>query len=166
MEEKPLVDKEVTLRKFQGKGGWTYAEIPEILQNKHTPFGWVRVRGFIDDYEIKSYHLMPMGNGRLFLPVKAQIRKAIRKQEGDTIWVKLYADNTPTQIPEELQECLALEPNLYEKFLQYPDSEQKAFVEWIYQAKTDKTKVERISKTMDMILKGENVYQKQKDKNG
>ncbi|MCU0439201.1 MAG: YdeI/OmpD-associated family protein [Raineya sp.] len=158
MEEKPLVDKEVVLRKFQGKGGWTYAEIPEVLQNKHTPFGWVRVRGFIDDYEIKSYHLMPMGNGRLFLPVKAQIRKIIKKQEGDTIWVKLYADNAPTEIPEEFKECLVLEPNAYESFLSCSDNEQKAFIEWVYSAKTDKTKVERISKVIEMVLKNEKLH--------
>lgn len=29
--EKPLVDKDYLLQKFEGKGGWTYAEIPEIL---------------------------------------------------------------------------------------------------------------------------------------
>ncbi|KOY87927.1 hypothetical protein AD998_18885 [bacterium 336/3] len=158
MDEKPLVDKEIVLKKFQGKGGWVYAEIPEILQNKHTPFGWVRVKGFIDDYEIKGYNLMPMGKGRLFLPVKAQIRKVIKKEEGDTIWVKLYADNAPTEIPEELKECLILEPNAYEKFLECSNSEQKAFIEWVYSAKTDKTKVERIAKMIDMVLSGEKMY--------
>ena len=39
--EKPLVDKDYLLEKFQGKGGWTFAKIPEILQNKHSPFGLV-----------------------------------------------------------------------------------------------------------------------------
>ena len=164
MEEKPLVDKEVILRKFQGKGGWTYAEIPEVLQNKHNPFGWVRVRGFIDDYEIKSYHLMPMGNGRLFLPVKSQIRKVIKKQEGDVVRVKLYTDNVPTKISEELKECLALEPDAYEKFLECSDSEQRAFITWIDSAKTDKTTVERIAKMIEMLLKGEKLHQKSKSK--
>lgn len=27
---KPLVDKDCLLEKFSGKGGWTYAEIPEV----------------------------------------------------------------------------------------------------------------------------------------
>ncbi|MEY3398621.1 MAG: hypothetical protein RL220_1215, partial [Bacteroidota bacterium] len=78
-----LVDKAYRLEKFPGKGGWTYARIPEILQDKHSPFGWVRVKGSIDDVEFSSYHLMPMGNGQLFLPVKADIRKKIGKKEGD-----------------------------------------------------------------------------------
>jgi len=73
--EKPLVNKEYLLEKFPGKGGWTYVRIPEVLQNKNSPFGWVKVKGRIDDYEIKNYKLMPMGNGQLFLPVKSDIRK-------------------------------------------------------------------------------------------
>ena len=77
--DKPLVNKSYLLERFQAKGGWTYAKIPEVLQDKHSPFGWVRVRGSIDNFEIKNYHLMPMGNGNLFLPVKAEIRKKIGK---------------------------------------------------------------------------------------
>lgn len=153
--EKPLVSKKYLLEKFQGKGGWTYAQIPEILQNKNSPFGWVKVRGAIDGFEIKNFHLMPMGNGKLFLPVKAGIRKKIGKREGDYVPVVLYADNLPVEIPEELKLCLSDEPHAYETFLTYSDGEQKAFIEWIYSAKTDDTKVERISKTLDKLARGQ-----------
>lgn len=153
--EKPLVNKKYLLEKFQGKGGWTYAQIPEILQNKNSRFGWVKVRGTIDGFEIKNYHLMPMGNGKLFLPVKAGIRKKIGKKEGDHVHVVLYADNLPVEIPEELKLCLSDEPDAYETFLTYSDGEQKAFIEWIYSAKTDETKVERISKTLDKLARGQ-----------
>ncbi len=155
VEEKPLVDKEYLLQKFQGKGGWTYAQIPEILQDKHSPFGWVRVRGTIDDFEIKKYHLMPMGNGSLFLPVKASIRKKIGKKEGDIVRVVLYADNLPTEIPEELKTCLQDEPNAYQTFLSYTDGEQKTFIDWIYSAKNDETKVERIVKMLEKLRNGQ-----------
>ena len=77
-----LADNIYLLEKYPGKGGWTYARIPEILQDKTKPFGWVKVCGSIDGYEIKKCHLMPMGNDQLFLPVKAEIRKKIKKQEG------------------------------------------------------------------------------------
>ncbi|HYG01732.1 MAG TPA: DUF1905 domain-containing protein [Chryseosolibacter sp.] len=63
---KPLVNKQYRLEKFPGKGGWTFARIPEIMQDKTKPFGWVKVRGSIDGVEFKKYHLMPMGNGNLF----------------------------------------------------------------------------------------------------
>lgn len=148
----PLVDKDYLLEKFQGKGGWTYARIPEIAQNKNTPFGWVRVLGTIDSFEIKNYNLQPMGNGNLFLPVKAEIRKKIKKKEGDYVHIILFADNLPTEIPEELKLCLLDEPNAYETFLNFTNGEQKALIEWIYSAKTDTTKVERIAKTIDKIV--------------
>ena len=147
----PLVDKEYLLEKFQGKGGWTFAKIPEIAQNKNTPFGWVRVRGAIDHFEIKNYNLQPMGNGNLFLPVKAEIRKKLNKKEGDYVHIILFEDNFPTDIPEELKLCLMDEPNTYETFLNYTNGEQKTIIEWIYSAKTDATKVERIAKSIDKI---------------
>lgn len=81
-KEKPLVNSEYLLQKFPGKGGWTYAAIPEILQNKNNPFGWVKIKGSIDGFKLKQYKLMPMGNGKLFLPVKSEIRKkSIKKME-------------------------------------------------------------------------------------
>ena len=58
--QKPLINKQYKLEKFHGKGGWTFVQIPEIPQNKSNPFGLVQVKGTIDDYEIKKYHLMPM----------------------------------------------------------------------------------------------------------
>ena len=75
----PLTDKIYLLEKFSGKGGWTFVRLPEIPPGQNTPFGWVKVHGTIDRYEIKNYNLQPMGNGRLFLPVKAEIRKKNKK---------------------------------------------------------------------------------------
>ena len=150
--EKPLVDEKYLLEKFQGKGGWTYAEIPEVLQNKNTPFGWVKVKGSIDDFEFKQYRLMPMGNGRLFLPVKAEIRKKIGKEAGDYVHIVLYADDSKLEIPQEIMECFENEsPELLKTFLSFTEGEQKAYLDWIYEAKTDETKARRILKMMDRL---------------
>ncbi|MBC5774600.1 DUF1905 domain-containing protein [Pontibacter sp. KCTC 32443] len=158
--DQPLINKMYLLEKFPGKGGWTYAALPEIAPDKHAHFGWVRVRGTIDSYEIKGYHLMPMGNGQLFLPVRAEIRKKVKKQAGDWVQVILYADNTPQEVPEELLLCLQDEPAAYEKFLTCTDGEQKAFVDWIYSAKTDETKVERIVQTINKLLSNQKLHEK------
>lgn len=154
-KEQPLVDKEYLLQKFPGKGGWTYAAIPEILQNKDNPFGWVKVKGSIDDYELKQYKLMPMGNGQLFLPVKAAIRKKIGKGAGDYVRVVLYSDDSKLEIPEEITACFENEPkHIYKTFLDFPEGAQKAYIDWIYAAKTDATKVNRISKMMERLQLG------------
>lgn len=150
--DRPLVNKKYLLEKYPVKGGWTYAAIPEVLQDKKALFGWVKVKGFIDNFEINNYKLMPMGNGKLFLPLKADIRKKIGKQAGDYVTVILYEDNNPTEIPEELLQCLIDDPTAYKTFLSYTDGQQKEFIDWIYSAKTDETKVDRITETLKKLL--------------
>jgi len=160
--EKPLVNSEYLLQKFPGKGGWTYAEIPEIVQNKKSPFGWVKVRGTIDGFNLKQYKLMPMGKGRLFLPVKAEIRKEIKKQAGDYVHVILYADESSLEIPAEIIECFKNEPKkIFEHFQSFSEGEQKAYLDWIYNSKTDETKAIRIIRMMDKVQKKLRLHDKE-----
>ncbi len=157
---KPLVDANFLLEKYPGKGGWTYARIPQIKQDKNNSFGWVRVKGSIDDVEIKKYHLMPMGDGRLFLPVKAEIRKKIQKREGDTVHIILYPDNDPMEVPDELRACLEEEPRAIKFFNSLSESEQRHYVQWVYSAKKEETMVNRLAQTIDRLLKGQKLHQK------
>ena len=153
-KEKPLVDKKYLLEKYPGKGGWTYVVISEILQDKKAPFGWVKVKGSIDSYKIKNYTLMPMGNGKLFLPVKASIRKEIGKQEGDWVQVILYADNSLIEIPEEFLLCLTDVPIAHKNFINFTQGQQKEYIDWIYAAKKDETRVTRIAESINRIENG------------
>ncbi len=160
-KDTPLVNSEYLLKKFPGKGGWTFAEIPEVLQNKSNPFGWVKVRGSIDGFELKQYKLMPMGNGKLFFPVKAEIRKKIKKQKGDYVNIILYSDDSPFEIPSEIMACFEIEPKeILQNFLSFPEGQQKAYIDWIYEAKTDETKARRIIQMMDRTKKKMKFYDK------
>ena len=161
--EKPLVNKKYLLEKFQGKGGWTFAKIPDIPQDKKAHFGWVKVRGTIDGYEIRKYHLMPMGNGKLFLPVKAEIRKKINKKEGDWVHVILYPDTEPLELPDEMRLCLEDEPKAYRFFKSLSESEQKFYIQWIYSAKKEETKVDRLAKAINRLLRGLKLYEKEEE---
>lgn len=160
---KPLINKKYLLEKFQGKGGWTFARIPEIPQDKKAHFGWIKVRGTIDGYEIRKYHLMPMGNGKLFLPVKAEIRKKIKKEEGDKVHVILYPDNEPLEVPDEMLLCLQDQPAALKFFNSLSESEQKYYIQWIYSSKKEETKVDRLAKTIDRFLQGLKMYDKVSD---
>lgn len=153
--EKPLVHKKYKLQKFAGKGGWTYVRIPEVLPDKKTPFGWVKVKGTIDDYEIRNYRLAPFGDGGLFLPVKAAIRKKINKGEGDLVEIILFSDNDPLEIPFEFIECLRDEPAAHKHFYAFSESEQKRYVDWIYASKKEVTRIERMARAIDKIKLGE-----------
>ncbi len=160
-QEKPAVNGTYLLEKFPGKGGWTYAAIPEIKPNKNAPFGWVKVRGRIDSVELKQYKLMPMGNGQLFLPVKAAIRKKIGKQAGDFVEVVLYPDHSALEIPEEILSCFEHEPPaVYETFKAFTEGERKAYLDWIYAAKQEETKAQRILTMMNRLARQQRWHDK------
>lgn len=150
--EEPLVNGNYLLQKYPGKGGWTYAEIPEIIQNKNNPFGWVTVKGSIDDFKIKQHKLMPMGKGKLFLPVKAAIRKQLNKAAGDVVHLVLFFDESIVEIPDEILECFKLESKeQFETFQSFTEGERKSYLDWIYSAKTEETKANRIAQMMNRL---------------
>lgn len=151
MQSLQIVNRRVLLEKFPGKGGWTYAALPELTNNKSNRFGWIRVKGSIDKFSFKNYHLMPMGTGHLFLPVKASIRKIIKKEAGDWVNVVLYLDDSNIEIPKEIIECLKDEPKALKRFLQSSFSEQKYFIDWIYGAQKEETKIDRITTMINRL---------------
>jgi hypothetical protein len=145
-----ILDKDCILDKFPGKGGWTYAAIPEVRPDPKAPFGWVQVNGFIDHVSINKVKLMPKGDGTLFLPVKKSWRKSLQKKYGDIVRIKLKPDNTPIKIPEEIKACLIMESEkMWNSFNSLRESTRKAYLDWIYEAKGEDTKARRILKMMN-----------------
>lgn len=102
-----------------------------------------------------------MGNGMLFLPVKAEIRKHTKKKEGDFVHVILYPDNEPLEVPEEMLMCLQDEPEALHFFKSISESEQKFYIQWIYSAKKEETKIDRLAKTINRLQKKLKMYDKE-----
>jgi hypothetical protein len=150
--EKPLVNKKYKMEKYPGKGGWTYIVIAEIPKTERKPGGHVRVKGLVDNVEIKGYNLFPMKDGRMFFPIKGEIRKKIKKEAGDQVKVVLFRDNEALHIPGELLECLRDEPKAHKVFHQLSESMKKQYIDWIYQSKKDTTRAERIASLINKLL--------------
>jgi uncharacterized protein DUF1905 len=75
------------LQKGENKGAWTCVVMDDVAELFGTR-GLVKVRGTIDGEPFESA-LMAQGDGTHRLPVKAGIRKAIGKEAGATVRVRL-----------------------------------------------------------------------------
>lgn len=148
--EQPFFNDHCILEKTAGKGGWTFAMMPVMTHLPKKKNSTIRVRGFIDAYELKDINIWAMKKGT-FLAIKAEIRKVILKEAGDTVKITLWLDEPQMVIPEDFLICLKEEPKLHKHFLKYPENKQKETTDWIFAAKTEDEKIARMAKILEKL---------------
>jgi hypothetical protein len=149
-----------TIEQFAEQGektGWTYIVVPEDLAQQLKPGNKksFRIKGKLDDYAFSGLALIPFGNGNFILALNAVIRKNIHKKKGGMIKVQLAEDKDfKILTPEDLQACLEDEPKALAAFNKLAPSHRHYYIKWIDSAKTEPTRVKRITMTVDGLSKG------------
>lgn len=153
-----MVKFKAIIKKFAKQGektGWTYVEIPAAIANKikaNTKTIY-RVKGFLDDKEVKALAIMPMGNGDFIMVLNATIRKLIKKNIGDELNLQLEEDKVGYKLNKEFIDCLQFEPQAFEFFNTLTKSHQNYFSKWIDSAKTVETKSKRIAMAVNALVR-------------
>ena len=153
-----MIQFTTTIHKFDAKGektGWTYIEIPADLAEKLKPGHKqsFRVKGRLDKHAVSGLALIPMGGGVFILPLNADLRRAIGKRKGAMLAVKLEADDSAFVFNSDFMACLADDPPAREFFESLTGSHQRYFSKWIDSAKTDQTRVKRISMAVNALAR-------------
>lgn len=153
-----MVTYTATIKKFATQGektGWTYIEVPEKIANKLLPDTKksFRVKGKLDNFEIKGVSLLPMGGGSFIMALNATIRKGIKKSSGATVAVSLTVDEKGYTLPKDFTDCLADEPAALKHFNSLAGSHRNYFGKWIDSARTDVTKAKRIAMAVNALAK-------------
>lgn len=148
-----------TLLQFQEQGektGWTYIQIPVEIAQQLKPGNKkvFRVKGKLDDFNINSVALLPMGDGSFIMPFNGAMRKGTGKRKGATITAALETDNAPLKLNEDFLTCLKDEPTAMKYFNSLPGAHRNYISKWIGDAKTEPTKTKRIAIALSALSRG------------
>ncbi|MCH1881654.1 DUF1905 domain-containing protein [Agrococcus sp. ARC_14] len=81
------IELEATIVRDKQKGGWTYVLLPgsKAVLGTGNP---VRVEGSVDSVPIEAT-LLPFGGGTHMLPLKQAVMRAVGKDDGDLVVVRI-----------------------------------------------------------------------------
>jgi hypothetical protein len=153
-----LVTFTARLHKFGEQGektGWTCVEIPADIAQKIKPGNKkdFKVKGKLDAVVLKRRAVMPMGGGLFILPLNKDLLRALAKKAGAMVKVQLEEDKSDFVFNADFIECLADDPPAKVFFESLSGSHQRYFSKWIDSAKTEPTKVKRITMAVNALSK-------------
>lgn len=145
-----MISFKAEIERFDANGektGWSYVYIPQDIAEKVKADNRreIRVRGMIDEVPINGLCMMPVKGEGFILPLNKPLRKMLRKEQGAVVNLTLEHDaDFKIEIPDDLELCLADEPELLEQFMARPKSHRNYFINWLNSAKTEPTRTKRL----------------------
>ncbi len=142
--------------KMGEKTGWSYISIPMEIASQIKPDykRSFRVRGFIDTVKVDGMSFIPMGEGDFLLALNTNLRKQLKKEEGAKLRLELEEDKDfKIEMPADLELCLMEESHFIENFFKMPKSHQNYFINWLNTAKTEPTRVKRLTQIVNAMDK-------------
>lgn len=157
-----MVTFEAEIERFSKMGektGWTFVTIPKDIANQIKPDcrKSFRVKGLLDELPVTGMSFIPMGEGDFILALNSSIRKQLKKEEGAKLHLQLEEDKTfKIEMPEDLELCLLEERHFLENFLNLPKSHQNYYINWLNTAKTEPTRIKRLTQIVIAMDKKQN----------
>ena len=121
---------------------WTFVVVPDpvvaSLGAKRAP-----VRGTIDG--VRFTGTVSRGEGVYRMPVPRELQAEAGIARGDEVQVTMEIDPNPrsVHIPQELQDILAADPDLADRFDGLPPAHRRAWAAYVADAKRPETRIRR-----------------------
>jgi hypothetical protein len=146
-----LKNEQLELKYVPGKGAWTYHI--QIPNSKHIKgkWGFLKVSGFIDDYQLESKNLFTISGQDKLLSINQTIRKAINKSGGDMVTVTLSLLETKEQVTEKQILETFKESGVLEQFQKLTPAEKEEILDHIISQNTEEKLIKTIIKYIDKL---------------
>lgn len=142
----------LTLKYKKGFGAWTYHLVIPGTAGIEGKWGFLKVSGWIDDYELKPMNLAPRKGEDKLISINQEIRTSIGKKAGDTVKVTLYL-HSPDRIETNAQVLKCFEDaGVLKQFNHLENSERVEIVRAITDAKTDTKQITLINHFIDKLM--------------
>ncbi|MFL5765236.1 MAG: YdeI/OmpD-associated family protein [Bacteroidia bacterium] len=141
--------------RMQKMGAWTVAIVPLDIKKIFGTNSHVRIKGTIDGVPFSDSSLMPMGTGEHLLPIRSEIRKAIKKQAGEMIEIVFEQDFEEVKVPPELLEAFEASPEAEEMFNSYSPSHKRNYIRYLNESAKKETREKRAVK---IVMDLEKIY--------
>ena len=146
---------EGTIERFPMKGGWYYVLFPHDAKALFGQGGFIPVQCTVNGVPDER-SLLPMGDGRHFIALKADLRKRLGLSLGSHVMVEILAlaGAQEPELPPELAAIFELCPDEGKLFARLPRTTRKWAIYWLTSAKTALTREKRAAELLRRLQSG------------